>query len=357
MRKWNFSAGPAAIPESVLEETQSELLEWNNSGMSIMEMSHRSPEYMQVASAARQDLIDLLDIPKNYKVLFLQGGATLQFSMIPMNFASQNHADYLLTGTWSKKALSEASKVTTANIVASSEVANFNHVPSIDSWKESAAAAYFHYVANETIQGNALHQAPITQAPLIADMSSVILSEPIDVSKFSMIYAGAQKNIGPAGLTICIIKDEFLATASESLPGMLQYSKHAASDSMFNTPPTFSWYLAGKVFSWLKSNGGLEAIAKVNHTKATSLYQFIDASDFYSNPVIHENRSIMNVPFLLRDSDMDAQFLNDAQQAGLLNLKGHRSIGGMRASIYNATPLAAIEALMEFMREFELKHG
>ena len=357
MRKWNFSAGPAAIPESVLEETQSELLEWNNSGMSIMEMSHRSPEYMQVASAARQDLIDLLDIPKNYKVLFLQGGATLQFSMIPMNFASQNHADYLLTGTWSQKALSEASKVTTANIVASSEVANFNHVPSIDSWKESAAAAYFHYVANETIQGNALHQAPITQAPLIADMSSVILSEPIDVSKFSMIYAGAQKNIGPAGLTICIIKDEFLATASESLPGMLQYSKHAASDSMFNTPPTFSWYLAGKVFSWLKSNGGLEAIAKVNHTKATSLYQFIDASDFYSNPVIHENRSIMNVPFLLRDSDMDAQFLNDAQQAGLLNLKGHRSIGGMRASIYNATPLAAIEALMEFMREFELKHG
>ena len=357
MRKWNFSAGPAAIPESVLEETQSELLEWNNSGMSIMEMSHRSPEYMQVASAARQDLIDLLDIPKNYKVLFLQGGATLQFSMIPMNFASQNHADYLLTGTWSKKALSEASKVTTANIVASSEAANFNHVPSIDSWKESAAAAYFHYVANETIQGNALHQAPITQAPLIADMSSVILSEPIDVSKFSMIYAGAQKNIGPAGLTICIIKDEFLATASESLPGMLQYSKHAASDSMFNTPPTFSWYLAGKVFSWLKSNGGLEAIAKVNHTKATSLYQFIDASDFYSNPVIHENRSIMNVPFLLRDSDMDAQFLNDAQQAGLLNLKGHRSIGGMRASIYNATPLAAIEALMEFMREFELKHG
>lgn len=357
MRKWNFSAGPAAIPESVLEETQSELLEWNNSGMSIMEMSHRSPEYMQVASAARQDLIDLLDIPKNYKVLFLQGGATLQFSMIPMNFASQNHADYLLTGTWSKKALSEASKVTTANIVASSEAANFNHVPSIDSWKESAAAAYFHYVANETIQGNALHQAPITQVPLIADMSSVILSEPIDVSKFSMIYAGAQKNIGPAGLTICIIEDEFLAKASDSLPGMLQYSKHAESDSMFNTPPTFSWYLAGKVFSWLKSNGGLEAIAKVNHAKATSLYQFIDASDFYSNPVIHENRSIMNVPFLLRDSDMDAQFLNDAQQAGLLNLKGHRSIGGMRASIYNATPLAAIEALMEFMREFELKHG
>jgi len=357
MRKWNFSAGPAAIPESVLEETQSELLEWKNSGMSIMEMSHRSPEYMQVASTARQDLIDLLGIPKNYQVLFLQGGATLQFSMIPMNFASQHQADYLLTGSWSKKALAEASKVTTANIVASSEAANFNHVPDANSWNESSDAAYFHYVANETIQGNALHQAPITQSPLIADMSSVILSEPIDVSQFSMIYAGAQKNIGPAGLTICIIKDEFLATASESLPEMLQYAKHAESESMLNTPPTFSWYLAGKVFSWLKENGGLEAIAKVNHAKATSLYELIDASDFYSNPVIHENRSIMNVPFLLRDSDMDAQFLNDAQQAGLLNLKGHRSIGGMRASIYNATPLAAIEALTQFMREFELKHG
>ncbi|KRO97210.1 MAG: 3-phosphoserine/phosphohydroxythreonine aminotransferase [SAR86 cluster bacterium BACL1 MAG-120828-bin5] len=357
MRKWNFSAGPAAMPESVLEETQSELLEWKNSGMSIMEMSHRSPEYMQVASTARQDLIDLLGIPKNYQVLFLQGGATLQFSMIPMNFALQHQADYLLTGSWSKKALAEASKVATANIVASSETANFNHVPDADSWNESSDAAYFHYVANETIQGNALHQAPITQSPLIADMSSVILSEPIDVSQFSMIYAGAQKNIGPAGLTICIIKDEFLATASESLPEMLQYAKHAESESMLNTPPTFSWYLAGKVFSWLKENGGLEAIAKVNHAKATSLYEFIDASDFYSNPVIHENRSIMNVPFLLRDSDMDAQFLNDAQQAGLLNLKGHRSIGGMRASIYNATPLAAIEALTQFMREFELKHG
>jgi len=357
MRKWNFSAGPAAIPESVLKETQSELLEWNDSGMSIMEMSHRSAEYMHVASTARQDLIDLLDIPKNYQVLFLQGGATLQFSMIPMNFASHKPADYLLTGSWSKKAIAEASQITTANIAASSEASNFNHVPAMDSWSESSDAAYFHYVANETIQGNALHQTPVTQSPLIADMSSVILSEPIDVSKFSMIYAGAQKNIGPAGLTICIIKDEFLLTASDALPGMLQYSKHAESDSMFNTPPTFSWYLAGKVFSWLKENGGLEAMATVNHSKAKSLYEFIDASDFYSNPVIPANRSIMNVPFLLRDSDMDPQFLNDARHAGLLNLKGHRSIGGMRASIYNATPLAAINALIEFMREFELKNG
>ena len=357
MRKWNFSAGPAAIPEEVLRETQSEILEWNNSGMSVMEVSHRSPEYIAVASAARQDLIDLLGIPDNYQVLFLQGGATLQFSMIPMNFASDRTADYLLTGSWSKKAISEASKITSVNTVASSELLNFHNVPDAREWSHSNNAAYFHYVANETIQGNALHQPPEIKSPLIADMSSVILSEPIDVSKFSMIYAGAQKNIGPAGLTICIIKDEFLATASDELPGMLQYSKHADSDSMFNTPPTFAWYLAGKVFTWLKSNGGLEAIAKINHAKAKSLYEFIDSSDFYSNPIAIANRSIMNVPFILKDSDLDAQFLHDSKNAGLLNLKGHRSIGGMRASIYNATPQDAIDALIEFMREFEKKHG
>ena len=357
MRKWNFSAGPAAIPEEVLRETQSEIIEWNNSGMSVMEVSHRSPEYIAVASAARQDFIDLLDIPDNYQVLFLQGGATLQFSMIPMNFASDRTADYLLTGSWSKKAISEASKITSVNTVASSELSNFQNVPDTREWSHSNNAAYFHYVANETIQGNALHQPPEIKSPLIADMSSVILSEPIDVSKFSMIYAGAQKNIGPAGLTICIIKNEFLATASDELPGMLQYSKHADSDSMFNTPPTFAWYLAGKVFTWLKSNGGLEAIAKINHAKAKSLYEFIDSSDFYSNPIAIANRSIMNVPFILKDSDLDAQFLHDSKNAGLLNLKGHRSIGGMRASIYNATPQDAIDALIEFMREFEKKHG
>ncbi|MDB4254318.1 3-phosphoserine/phosphohydroxythreonine transaminase [Gammaproteobacteria bacterium] len=357
MRNWNFSAGPAAIPEEVLKETQSELLEWNQSGMSVMEVSHRSPEYIEVASAARQDLIDLLDIPDNYQVLFLQGGATLQFSMIPMNFAVDKTADYLLTGSWSKKAIAEASKITTVNTVASSETSNFQNVPDASEWNHTNDAAYFHYVANETIQGNALHQPPETQSPLIADMSSVILSEPIDVSKFAMIYAGAQKNIGPAGLTICIIKDEFLATASNALPGMLQYLKHAESDSMFNTPPTFAWYLAGKVFSWLKTNGGLEAISKINHTKAKTLYQFIDTSDFYSNPVAVANRSIMNVPFILKDSNLDAQFLHDTKNAGLLNLKGHRSIGGMRASIYNATPQDAIDALIEFMREFEKKHG
>ncbi len=357
MRKWNFSAGPAAIPEEVLLETQSELLEWNDSGMSIMEMSHRSSEFISVASAARQNLIELLNIPDNYQVLFLQGGATLQFSMIPMNFASNKTADYLLTGTWSKKAIAEASKITSINTVASSEASNFQHVPDQGEWIESPDAAYFHYVANETIQGNALHQPPETKAPLVADMSSVILSEPIDVSKFSMIYAGAQKNIGPAGLTICIIQDEFLASASDSLPGMLQYSKHADSDSMFNTPPTFAWYLAGKVFLWLKNKGGLKSMAALNHSKAQSLYRFIDESNFYSNPVAVANRSIMNVPFLLSNSDLDGQFLHDSENAGLLNLKGHRSIGGMRASIYNATPQEAIDALIEFMRAFEITHG
>ena len=357
MRKWNFSAGPAAIPEEVLLETQSELLEWNDSGMSIMEMSHRSSEFISVASAARQNLIELLNIPDNYQVLFLQGGATLQFSMIPMNFASNKTADYLLTGTWSKKAIAEASKITSINTVASSEASNFQHVPEPGEWIESPDAAYFHYVANETIQGNALHQPPKTKAPLVADMSSVILSEPIDVSKFSMIYAGAQKNIGPAGLTICIIQDEFLASSSDSLPGMLQYSKHADSDSMFNTPPTFAWYLAGKVFLWLKNKGGLKSMAALNHSKAQSLYRFIDESNFYSNPVAVANRSIMNVPFLLSNSDLDGQFLHDSENAGLLNLKGHRSIGGMRASIYNATPQEAIDALIEFMRAFEITHG
>ena len=357
MRKWNFSAGPAAIPEEVLLEAQSELLEWNQSGMSVMEMSHRSSEYMDIASQARKDLIDLLSIPNDYKVLFLQGGATLQFSMIPMNFASQKTADYLLTGSWSKKAILEAAQITTVNTVASSESSNFQNVPNRDTWNESSNAAYFHYVANETIEGNALHQPPNIKAPIIADMSSVILSEPIDVSKFSMIYAGAQKNIGPAGLTICIIKDHFLETASTKLPLMLQYSKHADSESMLNTPPTFASYIAGNVFAWLKTNGGLESMARINHSKAQSLYSFIDASDLYSNPISHENRSIMNIPFLLQKPDLDAEFLQESENAGLLNLKGHRSVGGMRASIYNATPKDAIDALIGFMREFESKHG
>ena len=357
MRKWNFSAGPAAIPEAVLQEAQGEMMEWHGSGMSVMEMSHRSPDYIDIANKARQDFIDLLKIPSDYQVLFLQGGATLQFSMVPMNFGSQGVADYVLSGTWSKKAINEASKIMDVNTVISSESSNFNNVPNQETWRCSENAAYLHYVANETIQGNAMHVPPISNAPLISDMSSVILSEPIDVSKFSMIYAGAQKNIGPAGLTICIIKNDFLKTASTELPGMLQYSKHADADSMFNTPPTFAWYLSGKVFAWLKDNGGLESMGKINQLKAKNLYDFIDQSNFYSNPVNKRNRSIMNVPFLLKNSELDVEFLHDAENAGLLNLKGHRSVGGMRASIYNATPVEAVDALINFMGDFQSKHG
>ncbi|NBW83908.1 MAG: 3-phosphoserine/phosphohydroxythreonine transaminase [Proteobacteria bacterium] len=357
MRKWNFSAGPAAIPEVVLKEAQAEMLEWKGSGMSVMEMSHRSSDYIDIANRARQDLIDLLNIPSDYQVLFLQGGATLQFSMLPMNFGFKGIADYVLSGSWSKKAINEASKITNINIVASSESSNFDHVPNEETWKCSENSAYLHYVANETIQGNALHAPPSTKAPLIADMSSVILSEPIDVSRFSMIYAGAQKNIGPAGLTICIIKNDFLKDASTDLPGMLQYAKHADAESMFNTPPTFAWYLSGKVFTWLKGQGGLESIGEINNLKAQRLYDFIDESDLYSNPVFEENRSIMNIPFLLADPELDAEFLHDAENAGLLNLKGHRSVGGMRASIYNAVPIEAVDALINFMGDFQSKHG
>ncbi len=357
MRKWNFSAGPAAIPEVVLKEAQAEMLEWKGSGMSVMEMSHRSSDYIDVANTARQDLIDLLNIPSDYQVLFLQGGATLQFSMLPMNFGFKGIADYVLSGSWSKKAINEASKITNINIVASSESSNFDHVPNEETWKCSENSAYLHYVANETIQGNALHAPPSTKAPLIADMSSVILSEPIDVSRFSMIYAGAQKNIGPAGLTICIIKNDFLKDASTDLPGMLQYAKHADAESMFNTPPTFAWYLSGKVFAWLKGQGGLESMGEINKLKAQRLYDFIDESDLYSNPVFEENRSIMNIPFLLADPELDAEFLHDAENAGLLNLKGHRSVGGMRASIYNAVPIEAVDALINFMGDFQSKHG
>ena len=357
MRKWNFSAGPAAIPEEVLQEAQAEMLEWEGSGMSVMEMSHRSSEYTDIANKARQDLIDLLKVPNDYQVLFLQGGATLQFSMVPMNFGLQGVADYVISGSWSKKAIYEASKLVDTNVVCTSESSNFNNVPNETSWNCTENAAYLHYVANETIQGNALHIPPMTNAPLISDMSSVILSEPIDISRFSLIYAGAQKNIGPAGLTICIIKNDFLKTASAELPGMLQYAKHADADSMFNTPPTFAWYLSGKVFAWLKNKGGLDSIGEINKLKAKKLYDFIDNSDFYSNPVNKENRSIMNVPFLLKKPDLDTKFLTEAENAGLLNLKGHRSVGGMRASIYNATPIEAVDALINFMGDFQSKHG
>ena len=358
MRVRNFCAGPAAIPEPVLEEVRSELLEWGNAGMSIMEMSHRSSIFDEVASNAKQDFIELLNIPDEYDVLFLQGGATHQFSMVPLNFSSQeDSADYLVSGAWSKKAIVEGQKYSKINIVASSEADNFTHAPDSKLWNLDSNAKYFHYAPNETIQGVAIHQPPDIDVPIVADMSSVILSEPIDVSKFSLIYAGAQKNIGPAGLTIVIIQKEMFEKENSSNSNILRYSQHSKNNSMLNTPPTFAWYMAGKVFKWLKSEGGLEVICKKNYFKANTLYQYIDESNFFSNPVAVENRSIMNIPFILADNNLDTLFIEQAEQNGLLNLKGHRSLGGMRASIYNAMPIEGVHDLIEFMKDFEKTNG
>ena len=358
MRVRNFCAGPAAIPEPVLEEVRSELLEWGNAGMSIIEMSHRSSIFDEVASNAKQDFIELLNIPDEYDVLFLQGGATHQFSMVPLNFSSQeDSADYLVTGAWSKKAIVEGQKYSKINIVASSEADNFTHAPDSKLWNLDSNAKYFHYAPNETIQGVAIHQPPDIDVPIVADMSSVILSEPIDVSKFGLIYAGAQKNIGPAGLTIVIIQKEMFEKENSSNSNILRYSQHSKNNSMLNTPPTFAWYMAGKVFKWLKSEGGLEVICKKNYFKANTLYQYIDESNFFSNPVAVENRSIMNIPFILADNNLDSLFIEQAEQNGLLNLKGHRSLGGMRASIYNAMPIEGVHDLIEFMKDFEKTNG
>ena len=358
MRKRNFCAGPAVISEEVLSEVRDELLEWGDSGMSIMEMSHRSKIYDGVATEAKQDFIDILKVPDSHDVLFLQGGATHQFSMVPFNFSSPNSkADYVLSGSWSKKAISEASMLTQVKTIASSEDKDFTYAPHEDLWNISSDASYIHYCPNETIQGVAIHNAPEVNKPLIADMSSVILSEPIDVSKFSLIYAGAQKNIGPAGLTMVIISKDLMDRENKNLPNILRYSKHAESDSMLNTPPTFSWYMAGKVFKWIKNSGGLEFFKEQNHKKASTLYNYIDNSSFYSNPVSLENRSIMNVPFILADNNLDSLFLEESEKIGLLNLKGHRSVGGMRASIYNAMPSEGVNELVDFMKIFEAKYG
>ena len=358
MRKWNFCAGPAVISEEVLEEVKSELLEYNNSGTSIMEVSHRSRLYSSVAAEAKQDLIDILNIPKNYDVLFLQGGATHQFSMVPYNFGdSSGEADYILSGSWSKKAISEASKIIKVNTIASSEAKNYSYAPDPKTWKISEKSAYVHYCPNETIQGVAIHEAPNVNKPIISDASSVILSEPLDVSKFSLIYAGAQKNIGPAGLTIVIIDKDFMELGNQKIPNILKYSEHSIAESMLNTPPTFAWYMAGKVFKWIIRKGGLEFFKQQNYSKSSKLYEYIDSSDFYSNNIQKDSRSIMNVPFLLKKEELNDKFLQESKEAGLLALKGHRSVGGMRASIYNALPEDAIDALIEFMSSFEKKAG
>ena len=354
-RVFNFSAGPAALPEAVLRQAQAELVDWHGAGASIMEMSHRGKEFVSVHAEAEKDLRDLLGVPSNYKVLFLQGGATAQFATIPMNLLrGKTQADYILTGAWGKKAISEAKKYCTVNVAASSEATNFTGIPSFSSWTLSKDSAYVHYTPNETIGGVEFHWVPNTNdVPLVADLSSTILSRPIDVSQFGLIYAGAQKNIGPAGVTIVIVRGDLIGNVLPMTPSVFDYAKQAEADSMLNTPPTYGLYMAGLVFKWLKAQGGLEAMGKINQKKAKRLYAAIDESSFYRNPVEKESRSWMNVPFILANPELDKEFLAGATAAGLTTLDGHRSVGGMRASIYNAMPEAGIDALISYMADFE----
>ena len=353
-RVYNFSAGPAALPEEVLKQAQEEMLDWQGAGMSVMEMSHRGKAYMSIAAKAEADLREIMSIPDNYKVLFLQGGASSQFAMVPINLLRGNkQADYVFTGQWSKKAIAEAKRFCDVNIVSSTEESKFTTVHEQNTWNTNSDAAYLHFTPNETIVGVEFPFLPETDVPLVADMSSTILSREIDVSKYGVIYAGAQKNIGPAGLTIVIVRDDLIGQAVDTMPAMMDYKTFADNDSMYNTPPTFSWYLAGLVFQWIKDKGGLSAMAEINERKAAKLYAAIDDSDFYSNPVDVPCRSWMNVPFILADSDLDAKFLEQAEKVNLTTLKGHRSVGGMRASIYNAMPEAGVDALIDFMKDFE----
>jgi len=356
---YNFSAGPAVLPKEVLAQARDELMDWRGSGMSVMEMSHRGKEFMSIAEQAESDLRELLDIPSGYHVLFLQGGATSQFAMVPMNLLrGRDRADYIHTGAWSKKAIAEAGRFCDVNVAASSEDSHFTTIPERKSWRLDANSAYVHYTPNETIGGVEFHWIPDTdEVPLAVDMSSTLLSRPLDVSRFGLIYAGAQKNIGPAGLTVVIVRQDLVGSPIDGTPSMLDYSNHADNGSMFNTPPTYSWYLAGLVFKWLQAQGGLTAMAAVNQRKSGKLYSAINGSGFYHSPVDSDCRSWMNVPFTLADDSLDSAFLAQSKDAGLLNLKGHRSVGGMRASIYNAMPESGIDALIDFMNEFERRHG
>ncbi|WP_339669706.1 3-phosphoserine/phosphohydroxythreonine transaminase [Dasania marina] len=357
-RRFNFCAGPAALPESVLLQAQQELVDWQGAGLSIMEMSHRSSELVGIANKAEQDFRDLLNISDDYAVLFLQGGASTQFSAVPLNLlGDKTGADYVNTGQWSKKAIKEAQRFCDVNVVASSEDTNFTTIPALDSWQLNKDAAYLHYTPNETIGGVEFFDVPKVDVPLVADMSSTILSRPIDVNKFGVIYAGAQKNIGPAGLTMVIVRKDLMGNASKHCPTMLDYKTAADNDSMYNTPPTYSLYLAGLVFAWLKEQGGLAAMEQLNRRKAEKLYGYIDNSGFYANPVEISSRSSMNIPFTLASADLDKAFLAEADEIGLLNLKGHRSVGGMRASIYNAVPEEAVDTLINFMKDFAQRNG
>lgn len=357
-REFNFSAGPAALPEAVLRQAQAELLEWGGARASVMEISHRGKEFIALAEEAERDLRDLLAIPSNYKVLFLQGGATQHFAQIPMNFARGRAVDYVLTGDWSEKAAKEARPIADVRIAATSSATNYDRVPPRAGWDLDANAAYVHVTPNETIRGVEFHDIPDAGGvPLIGDVSSTILSRPLDVSKYALLYAGAQKNIGPAGFVVVIVRDDLLERCPKDIPKIFSYAEHAAQGSMLNTPNTWGWYLAGLVFKWVKAQGGVAAMAERNRAKAEWLYGYIDESGYYRNPVEKSARSWMNVPFTLPREELDAPFLKEAEKAGLLALKGHRSVGGMRASIYNAMPLEGVQALVDFMKDFARRNG
>jgi len=358
-RGYNFSAGPAALPEDVLNQAKAELLEWDGARASVMEISHRGKDFVALAAESERDIRELLAIPSSYKVLFLQGGATQHFAQIPMNLARRGEsADYVVTGDWGEKAVKEAKPTVGVRIAATSEATNYDRIPARESWDLDPKAAYLHYTPNETIRGVEFMSVPdVGNVPLVADMSSTILSRPLDVSKFGLIYAGAQKNIGASGLVVMIVRDDLLARSPKEIPKILNYAEQAAQDSMLNTPNTFGWYLASLVFKWLKKQGGLAAMAERNRAKATLLYDYIDGSGFDGNPVEKSARSWMNVPFTLPSEALDAPFLKESEAAGLLALKGHRAVGGMRASIYNAMPLAGVQALVDFMKDFAKRNG
>jgi len=357
-RIFNFSAGPAVLPEEVLARAGDEMLDWRGTGMCVMEMSHRGKEFMAIAAETEQDLRELLAIPAGYKVLFLQGGATLQFAQIPMNLlAGKSKADYVVTGEWSKKAVKEAQAYCDVHVAASSEDKGFTYAPA--KWNVRTDTAYVHYCSNETIGGVEFHEIPKIERniPLVADASSHLLSRPLDVSKLGLIYAGAQKNIGPAGLTIVIVREDLTGKAAKGTPSVMDYQLQAAADSMLNTPATYAIYIAGLVFKWLKQLGGLAEIEKRNITKARLLYDYLDSSPFYKNSVNEKDRSRMNIPFTLADPKLDGEFLNGAEREGMVQLKGHRSVGGMRASIYNAMPVEGVRQLVAYMKEFGARHG
>ncbi len=358
MRVINFAPGPAALPLAVLEQARDEITDWRGSGMSVMEVSHRSKAFIALAGEAEADLRELLGIPASYKVLFLQGGAAGQFAAVPLNLAAADSSvDYVNTGSWSKKALGEARHYCRVNVAADAAASKYTTVPPQEQWKLTAGAAYLHYTPNETIGGVEFGFVPRVEAPLVADMSSTILSRPVDVSRFGLIYAGAQKNIGPAGMVIVIVREDLLERARAETPMVWHYKNMAAEGSMLNTPPTFAWYMAGLVFKWVKQQGGLTAMAERNRAKAELLYRTIDESGFYRNPVEKASRSWMNVPFVMPNAELDKTFLAEAASAGLVNLAGHRSVGGMRASLYNAMPLEGVQVLADFMREFARRHG